>query len=520
MKILKISKPIVILLLTIALVSCKKDDEPQIPSVVTASAVNITSESATCGGQIKSNGGEEIIEKGICIGTTPKPTTAEGKMVSEETSDIFEFNIDRLNGSTKYYVRAFATNKIGTAYGAEVRFTTNAPILPTLATTEAQSVSYRSARLGVEVTSDGGAPVTENGICYSTNESPTIASNKIALGTGVSVISQIISVFQANTKYYVRAYATNSEGTAYGEQISFTTLAAVAPKISNFYALRTGITKASGTCNIYSDGGADITERGVCYSHIFSPPTTDNSKVIVTGTTGEFIWNLSQLGYTSYQVRAYAKNSIGITYSEVITVQTMSPTVTDIENTTYDLIEIGNQIWFKQNLKTTKYKNGDVIGTTTADITNETSPKYQWPATGIEHNAQTFGRLYTYYAITDSRALCPDGWRIANDTDWNTLVSFLGDASVVGGKLKSFINWKSPNIGVTDEVGFSAFGSGLRKADGTFEGFDTEAGWWIYGAETSSTAAQIRDVTNSGADIKKEDRNKNIGYTVRCMRNY
>ena len=397
MKALKISKPIVLLLLTLALVSCKKDDEPQIPSVVTTSAINITSESVTCGGQIKSDGGEEIIEKGICISTTPKPTTAEGKIVSEETSDIFEFNIDRLSGSTKYYVRAFATNKIGTAYGSEVQFTTNAAILPTIETIPASEISYKKARLGVTATFDGGATISELGICYSTAENPTISNNKIMLSSGTGTKTAVISSFQANTTYYVKAYAINSVGTVYGEQISFTTLTPVIPSIGQFNIQNITLTKAIAFIRVNTDGGSDIIERGVCYSSIMINPTTSNSKVVSTGTTGEFTCNINNLATnTMYHARAYATNAVGTTYSSDIQFRTSATTIDDVDGNTYDVIEIGNQAWLKQNLKTTKYRNGETIGTTTVDITNENEPKYQWPATAFESNADTFGRVDTY----------------------------------------------------------------------------------------------------------------------------
>lgn len=163
-------------------------------------------------------------------------------------------------------------------------------------------------------------------------------------------------------------------------------------------------------------------------------------------------------------------------YSTVITdIPTKDKTITfsftnctDADKNNYPVVEIGAQVWMAENLKTTRYSNGDLILTTTPatkDISDETTPKYQWAYDGNESNVATYGRLYTGYAVTDSRNVCPKGWHIPTDIELETLKSYLGVESNAGEKLKETgtTHWQSPNSGATNETGFSAIPGGGRN---------------------------------------------------------
>jgi len=136
-------------------------------------------------------------------------------------------------------------------------------------------------------------------------------------------------------------------------------------------------------------------------------------------------------------------------------------TVTDVDGNVYHTVEIGTQVWMVENLKTTKYRNGDLIGTTTPatlDISSEATPKYQWAFEGNESNVNTYGRLYTWWAVTDIRGVCPTGWHVPTEDDWITLTTYLGGEDVAGGKLKEAgtTHWWAPNEGATNSSGFTA----------------------------------------------------------------
>jgi uncharacterized protein (TIGR02145 family) len=112
---------------------------------------------------------------------------------------------------------------------------------------------------------------------------------------------------------------------------------------------------------------------------------------------------------------------------------TVSNTIKDVENNTYPILKIGTQLWMAENLKTTKYNNGDLIGTTNPpieDITDETAPEYQWAYDGDENNVVTFGRLYTWNVAKDSRGICPVGWHVSSDDDWKKLEMALGMSQI------------------------------------------------------------------------------------------
>ena len=158
-------------------------------------------------------------------------------------------------------------------------------------------------------------------------------------------------------------------------------------------------------------------------------------------------------------------------------------TVQDINGNVYPIITIGKQVWMKEDLKTTRYSNGDSIRTTTPatlDITNEPTPIYQWAYDGDESNVEIYGRLYTWYAAIDDRNICTTGWHVPTDTDWSTLITYLVGVSVTGGKLKEtgITHWKSPNNGATNESGFTALPGGYRYGSGTFFDIGSTGNWW------------------------------------------
>jgi uncharacterized protein (TIGR02145 family) len=178
-----------------------------------------------------------------------------------------------------------------------------------------------------------------------------------------------------------------------------------------------------------------------------------------------------------------------------------------------------------ENLKSTKYSNGDLIGTTPSTFSipyDAKTPKYQWPYDGNEKNATTYGygRLYTGYAVMDSRNICPSGWHVPYDGEWTTLISTLGGEDIAGDKLRESgtRHWYSPNIGATNETGFTALPGGTRESSGRFGGIGEHGGFWSstkspYGGNTTWS------VFNSVSFVEKsEGRSMDYGYAVRCIK--
>ena len=198
-----------------------------LPTVVTSAVTQITVSSAVMGGNITSDGGATVTERGVVYSTSQNPDINDiNNFICPCGSGTGEFTYTAttLKSNTTYYVRAYAKNEKGTAYGAEVRFTTNNQVVvPTVTTTAATQVTETTAVTGGNVTSDGGATVTERGVVYSTSHNPTTSNSKVKNGTGTGSFTCNLTGLQANTTYYVRAYAVNSKGTSYGTEVSFTT---------------------------------------------------------------------------------------------------------------------------------------------------------------------------------------------------------------------------------------------------------------------------------------------------------
>ncbi|MBX3395682.1 MAG: hypothetical protein KF841_09975 [Phycisphaerae bacterium] len=196
------------------------------PTVATTAASNVTSSSASAGGEVTADGGAAVSARGVCWSTSHLPTIADGHTSNGAGIGSFASELTGLNQGTTYYIRAYATNSAGTAYGDERSLTTaSSPAVPTVTTATVSAVSTTSALCGGTVTSNGGGSVTARGVCWGTSSGPTVSGDRTIDGSGTGGFVSTLTGLSADTTYYVRAYATNSAGTAYGMQRSFTTQA-------------------------------------------------------------------------------------------------------------------------------------------------------------------------------------------------------------------------------------------------------------------------------------------------------
>ncbi len=197
-------------------------------AIVTKDVTNITATSATLNGSVTSSDTEnKITAKGFCWGTEPE-LTIEGTHTNDGSgTGTYSSNLTNLTANTTYYVRAYATTKLGTAYGEERSFKTVEVTSPTVTTNNVTNITANSAVCGGNVTDDGNGTVTARGICWSEVQNPTINniySEETNNGTGTGSFTSQLTNLKENTTYYVRAYATNEKGTSYGEQKSFKTM--------------------------------------------------------------------------------------------------------------------------------------------------------------------------------------------------------------------------------------------------------------------------------------------------------
>lgn len=191
---------------------------PTVPTVETAEVTNIKSKMATGGGKVTSSGGFAVTKRGVCWGTSQYPTVTNDHTEDGTGAGEFFSNIGNLQPNTTYYVRAYAENEKGVAYGNQVTFTTESGV-PTVKTTLVRVDEKTMIYYEGSVTDAGDSPVTERGICWGTS-TPTIANQKTVDGDGLGGYSGSLTVSNVHAQdLYIRAYATNGSGTAYGEAI-------------------------------------------------------------------------------------------------------------------------------------------------------------------------------------------------------------------------------------------------------------------------------------------------------------
>ncbi len=325
-----------------------------VPTVTTPVSSSIASTTATLGATVTSLGNPALIsERGICYNTAGSPTLTNGATcvtaTLAQTLTAYTAGVTGLTSSTTYKFAGYATNSFGTGYSADGTFTTlSGAVVPTITTTAASSIAQTTATSGGNVTSDGGASVTARGVVWSTSVDPTIAlSTKTSDGTGTGIFSSSITSLTCNTLYHIRAYATNSAGTSYGSDLTFTTSAcnSVPTVTTPTSASITGTTATLGATVTSLGIPATLTARGVCYNTAGSPTLT-NGATCVTATLAQTLTAYTT-GVTGlipgmvYKYAGYATNSSGTGYSVDGTFTTLGNsggacTVTGITPTTKD----------------------------------------------------------------------------------------------------------------------------------------------------------------------------------------
>lgn len=198
-----------------------------------------------------------------------------------------------------------------------------------------------------------------------------------------------------------------------------------------------------------------------------------------------------------------------------------SQTVTDYDGNVYNTINIGTQVWMKQNLKVTHYNNGDPI----ANVTDNTAWSSLTTGAYCEYNntvanAATYGRLYNFYTVVDSRKICPAGWHMPEDWEWTNLENNLGGATVAGGKMKEAgsAHWTGANTGATNSSNFTALPGGMRQSSAIFGNFGTAAFLWT-STEQGSLNAWYRWLGTNAEESYRNSGSKGFGFSVRCISN-
>ena len=307
-----------------------------LPVVITKNTTSITASGAVVSGEVTSASGGTISSRGFYWSVNPNPTSADNVSLSGTGTGNFTATLTGLAPNTIYYVKSFANNQTGTTTGNAVTLTTLiAP--PTLSTSATSSITDTGATSGGNVTNAGGGIISARGICWSLLPAPDLTNIVVAGGSGVGIFVSVMSALSPNTKYYVRAFATNQAGTSYGAEVNFTTLIGLPAVTTGSPAVNITSSGARLAGTVTGEGGGTVTTRGVCWS-IATTPTISNSYAVGGSGLGSYTVEATGLNpNTTYYFRAYAINQKGISYGAEFsfatlvglpTVYTLSPFTT------------------------------------------------------------------------------------------------------------------------------------------------------------------------------------------------
>lgn len=508
-----ISSYVLAIILLVINHSCENPTSTEIlPKITTTEVSHVTDASALSGGIIDSDAGYQISACGVCWSTSSNPTIADNFTQDSIISGGFVSEVSGLIPNTTYYLRAYATNKNGIAYGLEQTFTTKSLGLTTSEVTE---ITINSAQSGGVIEIDGDSSnIIVRGVCWSTAPNPTIQNYKTIDGEGIGEFNSTLTGLVVNTVYYVRSYVTNSGGTYYGNQVSFTTLSGNISLSTNPVTSMTDNTAVSGG-NITDDGGAAITDRGVCWS-TSTNPTISNFKTSDGIGSGIFTSSITGLTPgTTYCVRSYAINSVGVSYgNEVVFNITL---VVDVIN------PYTGKIWMDRNLGASRVALDVADGAAFGDL-------YQWgrctdghekrnsptSSTLSDTNVPGHGKFIVaddspydwrspqnntlWQGVNGTNNPCPTGYRIPTDAEWN--------AEIYSWSSKSYIG---------------AFDSPLKLTAGgcriyTYSNYNVGSCGYYWSSTISNSYSSYLIFLNTNAGIGSGDGYRKRGHSIRCIK--
>ncbi|MCQ2271288.1 MAG: hypothetical protein MJZ72_00640 [Bacteroidales bacterium] len=406
----------------------------------------------------------------------------------------------------------------------------------TVVTTAVSSITANSAICGGNVLADGGSAVTARGVCWSTSQNPTTADGHTTDGSGTGSFNSSITGLSGSTTYYVRAYAANGTDTVYGEVKNFTTAADI----------------VTDTIVFFANGGIGTMDT----MFVTRGDTVLNANTYTHGGNWQFTgWNTAADGSgTQYADHASITTSGNLTlYAQWHTWCTGIPktsvnefgtsridSVKDIDNNKYNVVQIGDQCWMAQNLRTTKYADGTSIS---LGSTTSTETAYHYYPTGSSSNVSKYGYLYNWKAVMGNstssetnpsgvQGICPKGWHVPSDTEWTQLTNYVSSQSEYvcesintynAKALASTTGWNSSsntcvpgnNPSDNNATGFSAVPAGYYS--GGYGSFGDDAHFWS-ATQYYNSYAYSRYVDYNYADVHKYNYEEYYGFSVRCLR--
>lgn len=553
--------------------SCSFPTEPMEPKeviVVTMGVDNVGDHSAKAHATLYTEDPSYVLHRGVCWDIQDNPTVLHSKLDYTTACQqcVYDYNITGLSSNTTYFVRAYAITPNDTIYGNSTHFLTTAPYMPNV-TSNVSNISYTSARASGEVLSDGGSPVTARGICWGTTLNPSSGSvHTVNCGSGLGEFSCTLTNLAPGTCYYVRTFATNSSGTAYSDSISFFTLSPAAPEVETDSVYNVTASSATASGRVIDFNSDSLISRGFCWSLEYGPTVRDN--VLVCGSdTGHFVGTITELlPDTFYFLSAFAINDVDTGYgamkifrTDTLAPDTLTPpdttvtygqpcdppTLTDYDGNVYHAVQIGSQCWMQENLRTTSYANGNPIAM--GHTGSSTNDAYRYAPENDMSKVPLYGYLYNWPALVNGssgsssnpsglQGVCPNGWHVPSNAEWNDLATCLGSNYPCGGDgqniakaLASTTNdWYTDNsnacavgnnTALNNASGFTAMPAGFFTGGSMPSDIGPNAYFATSTAGSSflSYFVTVRYISYSQSTLQSNQELKSSAFSVRCVRN-
>jgi uncharacterized protein (TIGR02145 family) len=493
------------------------------PDAATTAASSITTTGATLNGLVTAYDLPTTVNfeygsttsYGMTVLATQSPVT--GSLETPVTVQL-----TGLTPGTTYHFRVKAESSAGIIYGSDLTFKN--PVPPSATTTAATAVASTSATLNATLNANGYTMSTYFEYGPTTAYGTTINGPDV-MGSTPGNWAEPITGLIPGTTYHYRVVATNSIGTTRGSDMTFTTteppvaLTGSASYVGSTTATLGGTVNAKGLSTTITFEYGTTTAYGLTATAAESPLTGSTNNSVTAAIS-------SLTAATTYHFRVKAVSSGGTVYGNdgTFTTTDVPLTITDFDGNVYNTVQIGTQLWMKENLKVTHYSNGDGILQITDNLAwnTQNSGAFTWMLNDLSFKDIT-GALYNWYTAADVRNVCPAGWHVPSKIDATVMFDYLGGSTVAGGKMKEAgtSHWITPNTGGDNSSGFSGFGGGYRSYDGSFKDYGVWGGWWT-AIDCYSSAPYLYIIHNTETLVNLSVPNNspaNYGYSIRCIKN-